>query len=51
MPPKKIHKVKGFISNWTKNCLDGYSVGSWLTSDPSSRGKARLVLIITVVKF
>lgn len=44
MPPKKTHKVKGFRADWTKNCVDGYSVGTWLTSDPTNVLKARLVL-------
>ena len=42
MPPSS-HKIKGFISDWTKSWIDVYCVGSWLTSDPNSIVKARSV--------
>ena len=44
MPPKKSHKVKGFKLDWTKEFVDGYCVGSWVTSDPTSTMKARCLL-------
>ena len=38
---KKKHKVKHFKADCTKEFVDGYCVGSWVTSDPTSTMKAR----------
>ena len=44
MASKPSRKVKGFRAEWTKNFVDGYCVGTWLTSDPTNTMKARCLL-------